>query len=156
MLWKRFQIDAALIITRYCECFASGTYCDGCNCTKCHNTSEHEALRKEAVEIILERNPDAFRPKIANSPVGNRDGRVCSLNPLLLGKTYYSFQIIQFQGVCSQFVGFIFSKWILCLRPDYLLNKLCIDWVILGSFKSVVFRLHILYLLAFSIWYSNF
>ncbi|KAL3500551.1 hypothetical protein ACH5RR_039644 [Cinchona calisaya] len=58
----------------YCECFASGIYCKGCNCTKCNNTSELEALRKEAIEIILERNPDAFRPKIANSRLGIRDG----------------------------------------------------------------------------------
>ncbi|KAI4379412.1 hypothetical protein MLD38_005714 [Melastoma candidum] len=57
----------------YCECFASGTYCDGCNCSNCHNNEENEAARKEAVETTLERNPNAFRPKIASSPHGNRD-----------------------------------------------------------------------------------
>jgi hypothetical protein len=50
---------------RYCECFASGRYCDGCNCINCHNNREHEATRQAAVEAILERNPNAFRPKIA-------------------------------------------------------------------------------------------
>lgn len=34
----------------------------------CSNNSEHEAIRKEAVEATLERNPHAFRPKIASSP----------------------------------------------------------------------------------------
>ncbi|KAI4380405.1 hypothetical protein MLD38_006601 [Melastoma candidum] len=59
----------------YCECFASGTYCDGCNCSNCHNNEEHEDARKEAVETTLERNPNAFRPKIASSPRGTRDRR---------------------------------------------------------------------------------
>ncbi|KAL8153201.1 hypothetical protein V2J09_010961 [Rumex salicifolius] len=59
----------------YCECFASGVYCDGCNCVNCNNNVEHEAARREAVEATLERNPNAFRPKIASSPHGNRDNR---------------------------------------------------------------------------------
>ncbi|XP_024357760.2 protein tesmin/TSO1-like CXC 5 [Physcomitrium patens] len=59
----------------YCECFASGTYCDGCNCVNCCNNSEHEVVRQEAVEATLERNPNAFRPKIANSPRILHDGK---------------------------------------------------------------------------------
>ncbi|KAI3872469.1 hypothetical protein MKX03_023209 [Papaver bracteatum] len=51
----------------YCECFASGVYCDGCNCTNCSNNVENETSRLEAVEATLERNPNAFRPKIAAS-----------------------------------------------------------------------------------------
>ncbi|KAL6509651.1 hypothetical protein OROGR_022961 [Orobanche gracilis] len=59
----------------YCECFASGVYCDGCNCVNCHNNVENDAARREAVEATLERNPNAFRPKIASSPHGARDNR---------------------------------------------------------------------------------
>ncbi|CAL5429177.1 unnamed protein product [Camellia sinensis] len=59
----------------YCECFASGIYCDGCNCTNCHNNVEHDAARQLAVGATLERNPNAFRPKIANSPHKSQDGR---------------------------------------------------------------------------------
>ncbi|XP_058114188.1 protein tesmin/TSO1-like CXC 5 isoform X2 [Magnolia sinica] len=59
----------------YCECFASGIYCEGCNCTNCHNNVEHEAERHEAIEATLERNPNAFRPKIASSPHATRDSR---------------------------------------------------------------------------------
>ncbi|PNX92635.1 protein tesmin/TSO1-like CXC 5-like, partial [Trifolium pratense] len=60
---------------RYCECFASGIYCDGCNCVNCFNNVDNEAARREAVEATLERNPNAFRPKIASSPQGARDSR---------------------------------------------------------------------------------
>ncbi|PPD95972.1 hypothetical protein GOBAR_DD07003 [Gossypium barbadense] len=59
----------------YCECFASGVYCDGCNCVNCYNNVENEAARRDAIEATLERNPNAFRPKIASSPHGARDSR---------------------------------------------------------------------------------
>ncbi|GIL88049.1 hypothetical protein Vretifemale_16084 [Volvox reticuliferus] len=52
----------------YCECFASGRYCENCNCVQCFNNREHEATRQSAVEAILERNPNAFRPKIQSAP----------------------------------------------------------------------------------------
>lgn len=52
------------VMCRYCECFASGRYCDGCNCVNCCNNMENESTRQSAVEAILERNPNAFRPKI--------------------------------------------------------------------------------------------
>ncbi|OMO66671.1 hypothetical protein COLO4_30439 [Corchorus olitorius] len=58
----------------YCECFASGEYCNGCNCTECCNNVENEDLRKAAAEIILERNPRAFKPKIASTPCSPQNG----------------------------------------------------------------------------------
>ncbi|XP_028774023.1 protein tesmin/TSO1-like CXC 5 isoform X2 [Neltuma alba] len=70
----------------YCECFASGIYCDGCNCANCYNNVENEAARREAVEATLERNPNAFRPKIASSPHGARDSREDAGEILILGK----------------------------------------------------------------------
>lgn len=48
----------------YCECFASGRYCNACNCLNCMNNKDYEAQRSKAIENILERNPNAFRPKI--------------------------------------------------------------------------------------------
>lgn len=59
----------------YCECFASGVYCDGCNCVNCCNNIENETARHEAVGNTLERNPNAFRPKICSSPHANRDNK---------------------------------------------------------------------------------
>ncbi|KAL8498015.1 hypothetical protein ACS0TY_021383 [Phlomoides rotata] len=70
----------------YCECFASGVFCDGCNCVNCHNNAENEAARREAVEATLERNPNAFRPKINNSPHGARDSREEVGEALVSGK----------------------------------------------------------------------
>ncbi|CDW88767.1 UNKNOWN [Stylonychia lemnae] len=52
----------------YCECFASGEYCKNCNCNGCCNNIENESIRKETISTILERNPNAFRPKIASLP----------------------------------------------------------------------------------------
>ncbi|KAL5079706.1 hypothetical protein RYX36_008127 [Vicia faba] len=70
----------------YCECFASGIYCDGCNCANCFNNVDNEAARREAVEATLERNPNAFRPKIASSPQGARDSRVETGEGVIIGK----------------------------------------------------------------------
>jgi Tesmin/TSO1-like CXC domain, cysteine-rich domain len=48
----------------YCDCFAAGTYCEGCNCTECMNTQQSEIYRRDAVTATLDRNPQAFKPKI--------------------------------------------------------------------------------------------
>uniref|UniRef100_A0ACD5TXB1 Uncharacterized protein n=1 Tax=Avena sativa TaxID=4498 RepID=A0ACD5TXB1_AVESA len=52
----------------YCECFASGRYCNDCNCKKCSNSISHEAARQDAINAVMERNPVAFMPKIGNIP----------------------------------------------------------------------------------------
>jgi hypothetical protein len=52
----------------YCECFASGSYCSvSCNCQGCQNNEHFQSQRKSAIDATLERNPMAFRPKIAAS-----------------------------------------------------------------------------------------
>jgi hypothetical protein len=48
----------------YCDCFAAGQYCTNCNCIGCMNVPEYEITRKEAISNTLERNPQAFKPKI--------------------------------------------------------------------------------------------
>ena len=61
----------------YCECFSLGEYCSNCNCVSCHNNASNEVIiiqniRTEAIQSILGRNPQAFRPKIAtSSPLSN-------------------------------------------------------------------------------------
>lgn len=59
----------------YCECFAGGNYCEGCNCVNCSNNRASEPARQEAVEATLERNPNAFRAKIqaAAAAAGKQD-----------------------------------------------------------------------------------
>ncbi|XP_026321238.1 protein lin-54 homolog isoform X2 [Hyposmocoma kahamanoa] len=54
----------------YCDCFANGEFCNGCNCTNCHNNLENEELRQKAIRGCLDRNPNAFRPKIGKSKSG--------------------------------------------------------------------------------------
>ncbi|CAG9463995.1 unnamed protein product [Pedinophyceae sp. YPF-701] len=54
----------------YCICFSSGVYCDGCNCVNCCNNQDAETVRQRAIDVILERNPNAFRPKIAGAADG--------------------------------------------------------------------------------------
>lgn len=78
-----------LSVLRYCECYAAGIHCEGCNCTNCQNNVENEAVRQEAVEATLGRNPNAFKPKIDSSPLRLRDHGVrnlilCSLRLFLM------------------------------------------------------------------------
>ena len=49
-------------------------YCDECNCKQCHNSLHFEAERKTAIEVTLERNPRAFRPKIAVTATASPKG----------------------------------------------------------------------------------
>lgn len=44
----------------YCDCFAAGEYCSGCNCKDCLNDHDSED-RERAVKMCLERNPLAFK-----------------------------------------------------------------------------------------------
>ncbi|GFR79222.1 Lin-54-like protein [Elysia marginata] len=58
----------------YCDCFANGEFCQNCNCTNCANNLEHEEERSKAIKCCLDRNPQAFHPKIgkAKDVEGNR------------------------------------------------------------------------------------
>ena len=48
----------------YCECFANSEFCNGCNCKDCFNNPENDETRQKAITQCLERNPDAFQPKV--------------------------------------------------------------------------------------------
>jgi hypothetical protein len=48
----------------YCDCFKVKNFCNGCNCLDCANTLETEATRRKAMESILDRNPNAFTPRV--------------------------------------------------------------------------------------------
>lgn len=51
----------------YCDCFANGEFCYMCNCMNCYNNLENEDNRQRAIKTCLERNPNAFRPKIGKA-----------------------------------------------------------------------------------------
>ena len=49
----------------YCDCFRISKFCDGCNCIDCANNLEHsEGERAKVINSILERNPEAFKPRV--------------------------------------------------------------------------------------------
>uniref|UniRef100_A0A1B6L2K0 CRC domain-containing protein n=2 Tax=Graphocephala atropunctata TaxID=36148 RepID=A0A1B6L2K0_9HEMI len=55
----------------YCDCFANGEFCFQCNCNSCFNNLDHEEERQRAIKACLERNPNAFRPKIGKGYIGD-------------------------------------------------------------------------------------
>ncbi|XP_010220323.1 PREDICTED: tesmin [Tinamus guttatus] len=54
----------------YCDCFANGDFCNNCNCNNCYNNPLHEAERFKAIKACLDRNPEAFLPKIGKRKLG--------------------------------------------------------------------------------------
>lgn len=60
---------------RYCDCFANGEFCNSCNCNNCFNNLEHETERLKAIKTCLDRNPEAFKPKIGKGKEGESDRR---------------------------------------------------------------------------------
>ncbi|KAJ8287056.1 hypothetical protein GJAV_G00046550 [Gymnothorax javanicus] len=59
----------------YCDCFANGEFCNNCNCTNCFNNLEHETERLKAIKACLDRNPEAFKPKIGKGKEGESERR---------------------------------------------------------------------------------
>lgn len=58
----------------YCECFAKNLTCgDHCNCRNCRNNGNFPADKRLAVEAILERNPNAFQPKVKRKQGAGED-----------------------------------------------------------------------------------
>uniref|UniRef100_A0AC11DLD4 Testis expressed metallothionein like protein n=1 Tax=Ovis aries TaxID=9940 RepID=A0AC11DLD4_SHEEP len=55
----------------YCDCFASGDFCNNCNCNNCCNDLRHEIERFKAIKACLDRNPEAFQPKIGKGKLGD-------------------------------------------------------------------------------------
>ncbi|XP_028274335.1 protein lin-54 homolog [Parambassis ranga] len=59
----------------YCDCFANGEFCNNCNCNNCFNNLEHETERLKAIKTCLDRNPEAFKPKIGKGKEGESERR---------------------------------------------------------------------------------
>jgi len=57
----------------YCDCFANGEFCHNCNCNGCLNNLQNEDERQRSIKQCLDRNPNAFKPKIGkNTSEGER------------------------------------------------------------------------------------
>ncbi|GAB5373187.1 hypothetical protein AAMO2058_001728700 [Amorphochlora amoebiformis] len=72
---KKCNCKASHCLKLYCECFASSEYCRDCNCKNCRNNEEFQKERQHAIRYTLERNPHAFLPKIATSPMREAGAR---------------------------------------------------------------------------------
>ncbi|CAI4227887.1 unnamed protein product [Auanema sp. JU1783] len=70
---KPCNCTKSMCLKLYCDCFANGEFCRDCNCKDCHNNLEHEADRTRAIKQSLERNPNAFKPKIGVTKAGQAD-----------------------------------------------------------------------------------
>lgn len=58
----------------YCECFAKNLMCgEHCNCRNCRNNGNFPTDKRMAVEAILERNPNAFQPKVKRKQGAGED-----------------------------------------------------------------------------------
>ncbi|EAW74720.1 metallothionein-like 5, testis-specific (tesmin), isoform CRA_c [Homo sapiens] len=60
-----------ITLAGYCDCFASGDFCNNCNCNNCCNNLHHDIERFKAIKACLGRNPEAFQPKIGKGQLGN-------------------------------------------------------------------------------------
>lgn len=58
---KHCNCSKSQCLKLYCDCFASGQFCQDCNCRDCSNNLEHEDDRQRAIKSCLERNPEAFK-----------------------------------------------------------------------------------------------
>uniref|UniRef100_A0A8D8SV38 Protein lin-54 homolog n=1 Tax=Cacopsylla melanoneura TaxID=428564 RepID=A0A8D8SV38_9HEMI len=72
---KPCNCTKSMCLKLYCDCFANGEFCYQCNCNSCFNNIEHEDDRHHAIRQCLERNPNAFRPKIGKCLVGEGERR---------------------------------------------------------------------------------
>nr|XP_044994247.1 tesmin isoform X2 [Jaculus jaculus] len=64
-----------ITVAGYCDCFASGDFCTNCNCNHCCNTLRHELERFKAIKACLDRNPEAFQPKVGKGRPGDAKPR---------------------------------------------------------------------------------
>lgn len=103
---KKCNCKNSRCLKLYCECFAAGRYCDGCNCVDCHNNEEHASARDEAVANVLERNPNAFRPKVVEGEKHHKKGCNCKKSGCL--KNYC--ECFQAGVLCTESCGCVGCK----------------------------------------------
>ncbi|XP_064382765.1 protein lin-54 homolog [Halichondria panicea] len=65
----------------YCDCFANGEFCrDSCNCLNCKNNIGFGDDRAKAIKVCLDRNPNAFKPKVGQNRTGDERRHIKGCN----------------------------------------------------------------------------
>ncbi|NXT22287.1 MTL5 protein, partial [Syrrhaptes paradoxus] len=67
---KSCNCTKSLCLKLYYDCFANGDFCNNCNCNNCYNNQLHETDQFKAIELCLDRNPEAFLTKIGKRKLG--------------------------------------------------------------------------------------
>ncbi len=55
-------------MTEYCKA--------GCHCIECNNLEMYEAVRQAAIKGIVDRNPEAFKPRVTEDPKNHAKGHL--------------------------------------------------------------------------------
>ena len=62
----------------YCDCFRGQRYCDGCHCLDCSNVEAEETNAIAAArKAIIDRNPNAFKPRVTAEKSAHLTGCMC-------------------------------------------------------------------------------
>ncbi|KAI8476875.1 MAG: hypothetical protein J3K34DRAFT_516145 [Monoraphidium minutum] len=62
----------------YCDCFSAGAFCNGCACRDCRNNEAHDAEVHAARARVMQRDADAFAPKLRRGAGGPSHRRGCA------------------------------------------------------------------------------
>ncbi len=77
--YVRCNCKSSECLKLYCECFRRKGYCaDSCKCFGCKNNKDFETQRKESIENIMKRNPDAFKGQ--DGTITQKNGGAMLLN----------------------------------------------------------------------------
>ncbi|KAM3371709.1 hypothetical protein ACQJBY_018881 [Aegilops geniculata] len=122
---KQCKCKNSKCLKKYCECFASGGYCNDCNCKNCYNNVGHEAARQDAIDAAMERNPMAFMPKIGNIPPHAAQNRERTAN-VWIARTMRAMKIGK-QYAVSPGTSSTLSMHIIC--------RILLQWVLLDHMR---------------------
>ncbi|XP_069821390.1 protein lin-54 homolog isoform X2 [Dendropsophus ebraccatus] len=106
----------------YCECFANGEFCSNCSCINCFNNIYYESERQKAIKAYLDKNPEAFKPKLRTGNVKVQHTERCNCKRSGCLKNYC--ECYEAKKTCSSMCNCIACKnYEECPDQKYLENE---------------------------------